>query len=493
MAAIPTAFLESMHNLLGEEFAPFHDSLHAIPTSGLRVNTLKITPSRLYERLPYHLSPLPWTHSGFEILDEPLEDVPSPGNHPYHASGLYYLQEPSAIAVAELVKPKPGESILDLCAAPGGKSTHLAALMQNQGLLVANETHTQRAWELAANLERWGVTSTVITNETPKRLADHLGGVFDRVLVDAPCSGEGMFRKDHTARSEWTPELVRSCALRQKKILEQAARLVKPAGWLVYSTCTFNSIENETVIAGFLHQDKEFTLVKINPSFGFDSGHPEWVSEGTHLPELNHTVRIWPHHSRGEGHFIALLQRKGVDIDHEQRYSTNPKSAKLPGSDFLQQKLSHRNLTGQDLKLIQNFDQENLVNDPLNLIDHSHHLLVAGSYVYRVPNRLPGLHGLRVIHPGWWLGTLKQSQGSGKTRFEPAHSLALALQVDQVKRSLNLPVSSREITSYLHGSELDYPGSEGWTLVAVDDFPLGWGKASAGRLKNAYPRGLRRL
>ena len=236
MEKLPPAFLKSMKNLLGEEFQSFLDSFKQPATTGLRVNTLKISPRELRERVPYGLTPLPWSPAGFRLSEtQPGCDQPSPGKHSYHAAGLYYLQEPSAMAVAEAIEPQPGEHILDLCAAPGGKATHLAALLGNRGLLMANEIHPGRVWELAENLERWGAQNVVITNESPKRLADKLGAFFDKVLVDAPCSGESMFRKSVTARLEWSPQVVRSCAKRQSVILKESVRLVRPGGLLVYS------------------------------------------------------------------------------------------------------------------------------------------------------------------------------------------------------------------------------------------------------------------
>ena len=233
LSEIPSAFLERMARLLRDEYPAFLASYDKLPSVGLRVNTLKIAPEVFRQIAPFKLAPLPWCAAGFTIAGEDKE----PGKHPYHAAGLYYLQDPSAMAVAELLDPQPGERVLDLASAPGGKATHIAAKMQGQGLLVANEIHSKRAWELAGNLERWGAANVAITNETPERLAERFEDFFDRVLVDAPCSGEGMLRKSEAARVEWAPELVRGCALRQTAILDHAARLVRPGGRLAYSTC----------------------------------------------------------------------------------------------------------------------------------------------------------------------------------------------------------------------------------------------------------------
>ena len=307
-----------MRRLLGEQADAFQASYLQPPVAGLRINTLKIAPGELRRRLPYHLKPLPWTQSGFQLAE--AADDPSgspglapallpPGKHVYHAAGLYYLQEPSAMAVAELLNPRPGEAVLDLCAAPGGKTTHLAGLMDNQGLLVANETHPKRVWELAENLERWGARNTIITNESPARLAERLGGNFDKILVDAPCSGEGMFRKSESARRDWSPEQIVYCAQRQTAILDSAAQMLKPGGLLAYSTCTFNPLENEGALARFLKSHPDFEILPVDPLPGCAQGQPGWLPPEDSLPELAHTLRIWPHLASGEGHFVALLRR----------------------------------------------------------------------------------------------------------------------------------------------------------------------------------------
>ena len=253
-----------MERLLGGEYPAFLASYAERPSVGLRVNTLKTTPEVFHQIAPFELAPVPWCAAGFTIVGDDIEA----GKHPFHAAGLYYLQDPSAMAVAELLDPQPGERVLDLASAPGGKATHIAAQMQGQGLLVANEIHPKRAWELASNLERWGAANVTITNETPERLAERFEGFFDRVLVDAPCSGEGMMRKGEAARVEWASELIHGCALRQSGILEHAARLVQPGGRLVYSTCTFNPEENEGTVARFLAAHPEFAADRAAAATG---------------------------------------------------------------------------------------------------------------------------------------------------------------------------------------------------------------------------------
>ncbi|MCX6035943.1 MAG: RsmB/NOP family class I SAM-dependent RNA methyltransferase, partial [Chloroflexi bacterium] len=251
---IPPLFLERMSRFLGDEYPAFAESLTHAPVHGLRVNTLKLSADEFRKVSPFPLGDgVPWCHSAFTLTPAalPVENgrgVREPGKHPYHLAGLYYLQDPSAMSAAELLGPRPGERVLDLTAAPGGKTTHIASLMHGQGLLVANEIKTKRLNHLVVNVERWGADNVVITNETPERVADHFGAFFDRVLVDAPCSGEGMLRKDMGARLDWSEEMVTGCAVRQTNILRVAAHLVRPGGHLLYSTCTFAPEEDEAVV-----------------------------------------------------------------------------------------------------------------------------------------------------------------------------------------------------------------------------------------------------
>ncbi len=445
-----------MHRLLGDEARPYLQALLGPAQSGLRVNTLKL-PAQAFKRIsPFRLEPLPWSPAGF-LIDEEQR----PGLHPYHAAGLYYLQEPSAQAVAEILAPQPGERVLDLAAAPGGKSTQIAARMQNQGLLVANDPHTKRVWDLMKNLERWGTRNAIIVNETPERLAAHFGAYFDRVLVDAPCSGEGMFRKGPQARREWSRELVQGCALRQENILNAAAALVRPGGWLAYSTCTFNPIENESIIARFLQEHPGFDIQEPARAPGFSPGRPDWVTTAWQGKEsLARTVRIWPHQAPGEGHFIALLRRTGGE--QPVPLANWPESPILASLGRHWEDFSHENLS--------------LDLDPRRL-------RVIKSYLYYLPTALPDLRGLRSIRPGWWLGSFK------KNRFEPAHAFAMGLRQEQVPQAIDL--DSRAAGGYLRREPLSQAGPQGWVLVTVDGYPLGWGKRVNNTVKNHYPKGLR--
>ncbi len=460
---LPSAYLERMQRLLGGEFEAFLQSYQQPPSTGLRVNTLKISPQAFQANFPYPLSPIPWCPSGFFLKETPT----SPGKHPYHAAGLYYLQDPSAMIVAELLRPQAGELVLDIAAAPGGKSTHLASWMGGDGVLVANETHPQRVWELAENLERWGARNTVILNETPARLAQSFGDIFDKVLLDAPCSGEGMFRKNEMSRLEWSPQRVASCALRQSAILRETAGLVRPGGTLVYATCTFAPEENEAVIAMFLKENPHFELVPALPLPNVAPGQPKWANfdarkkfEDTYTAALKGAVRLWPHHGAGEGHFIAMLRR----TDQTIRYKKKPWQPPAPSAEAAR-------LFGE------------FCSDHLQWNFETGSLVQIGSYLYQIPQGLPKLGHLKTIHPGLWLGTVKTG------RFEPSHALALALPVEQAQKVIALDFD--EANTYLRGETQKISGADGWALMTLDGFPLGWGKRVKGIVKNFYPKGLR--
>ncbi len=513
---LPELFLERMRRLLGDEYDDFATALEQSPVSGLRINTLKLSTEQFRAISPFLLGEVvPWCDSASSLppslpplrAQAPMGDraasrseaergpgVKEPGKHPYHLAGLYYLQDPSAMAPAELLMRAPfdlqagsvslrpasakGMWVLDLAASPGGKTTALAALMQGQGLLVANEIKDKRVGHLAVNVERWGAGNVVITNETPERLADHFGAFFDRVLVDAPCSGEGMFRKDMGARRDWSPEMVTGCAIRQRNILRVAAKLVKPGGYLMYSTCTFAPEEDEAVINEFLSKQMDgvgpdqFEVVELPQLRGFMPGHPEWVEQAEKNKkqeikgELRGAVRLFPHRVNGDGHFMCLLNRiesKEMKAEGEPDGLVNPSKSQFG--------------------LWQEFAGEVLrVDFPEN------RLRVRAERLYLIPEELPDFGSLRVLHPGIWLGTFK------KARFEPAHPLALFLKPGQAKNALELSsaemgIHRSPLQAYLSGETIPNDGSPGWTLVTVEGWPLGWGKRVQGTLKNHYPHG----
>lgn len=450
---LPNDFVVKMRELLQEEAEPFLRSYEQDKAQGLRINRLKLTRDEFIQTQPFTIHPIPWVQDGFYYSHEDR-----PGKHPYHDAGLYYIQEPSAMGVGELVDPKPGEKVLDLCAAPGGKTTHLAQKMNQAGLLVANEIHPARAKILSQNLERMGVRNAVVTNETPDRLAKKFPSFFDVILVDAPCSGEGMFRKDVDARSEWSLEHVAFCAARQMDIIEEAAKMLKPGGRIVYSTCTFSPEENEGVIDAFVKQHANFDIEHVAAYEGFSRGREDWVKDAS--PSIEATYRLWPHRLQGEGHYIAVLRK----VDGSEQ-------GKLDASrDHVDKKL---------LQDYMSFAKASLTDTPMG------DFTLFGDQLYLLPSDMLSLRQLKVVRPGWHLGTLK------KNRFEPSHALALTLTNDQARQQWNLDVESPEVLAYLKGETLHVDGPKGWTLVTVNGFSLGWGKATQNQLKNHYPKGLR--
>lgn len=458
MKKIPESFQQRMKTMLKEEYHAFIQTYEASSHQGLRVNTLKIGTAKFIGLSPFSLDPVPWCPTGYYYSDKDR-----PGKHPYHAAGLYYIQEPSAMSVVEWLQPQPGEKVLDLCAAPGGKSTQIAAYLQGQGLLITNEINHSRAKALSENMERCGVKNALVTNETPERLAERFPAYFDRILVDAPCSGEGMFRKLDEACEDWSSEKVMFCATMQEDILDCAARMLQPGGTIVYSTCTFSQEENEGKIAQFLTKHSEFQLEELQHEHGMAEGRPEW---GEGREELSRTVRLWPHLLKGEGHFAAKLRK----MDEEHRVAPPVKEHKSK-------------VDKASLQLFDDFQKEYLTLDqPLD----PKQFLLFGDQLYAAPPGMPDIDKLKVVRPGWHLGTIK------KGRFEPSHALALGLVSHEAKQTLSFDSEKNELERYLKGESLMIEGTlKGWTVVCVDNYPLGWGKISNGQCKNHYPKGLR--
>lgn len=428
---LPEAFLQRMEAQLGSEYPAFLESLERPRAVALRFNPMK------GERpmLPFVGAPVPWEPEGFYYDPETR-----PGLHVYHEAGVYYLQEASAMAPVALLDPKPGERVCDLCAAPGGKTTQIAGRMLGRGFLVCNEINPKRAKILSRNIERMGVANALVTNEHPETLASRFPGFFDRVLVDAPCSGEGMFRKEEAAVTDWSQETVQMCARRQREILDSAARLVRPGGRLVYSTCTFAPEEDEETVAAFLEAHPEFT--------------PEPVEAPWFVPGENASYRMWPHKLLGEGHFAAVLRK------------TQGESGEVPACRG-----------GKCLKAWESFAKE------LDITLPEGKAVSFGQSLYWAPMELPELNRLKVLRPGLELGTER------KGRFEPAHALALWLKTCAVTESF--PPESPEMKAYLHGDVVP-SGKKGWCLVQAGGYAIGWGKGDGSVLKNHYPKGLRR-
>lgn len=475
--SLPQDFTERMAVLLKEEYEDFLKSYDKERSYGLRYNPLKTGRDAFLEKMPFSLEAIAWTGEGFYY-----DAGQQPGKHIYHEAGVYYIQEPSAMAVAEVLNPSPGERILDLCAAPGGKTTQIAGKMAGKGLLVANEIIPGRAKILSQNVERLGIPNAVVCNETPDRLAGFFPEFFDKILVDAPCSGEGMFRKDETAISEWSLSHVTMCADRQRFVLEQAAQMLRPGGELVYSTCTFSAEENEGVISDFLHEHEEFTVKEAPCAAFFASGQADWVKDPA--AGIEHTMRLWPHRIEGEGHFIARL-KKAEGLYREQTFSwpkqsmeKSTKKYKKPKND----KNTEEMLLGPCLRFL---DEElGLDGGTWEKMLENAYLIPFGEHIYLMPGQMIPLNGIKVIRPGLHLGTNK------KNRFEPSHALALFLSPDMVQNHYEM--TDEEAKRYLRGETFACDDRlMGWMLLGIDGYSIGFGKAGGGQMKNHYPKGLR--
>lgn len=458
---LPALFLDRMKMLLKEDYPAFLKSFEEENHRALRVNTRKINVEEFLEKNPFSLKKVPWTENGFYY-----EEEEKPGKHPYHEAGVYYIQEPSAMAPVTFLDAKPGERILDLCAAPGGKTTQIADFMENKGILISNEIHAGRAKILSENVERMGISNAIVTNETPAHLAEFFPGYFDRILVDAPCSGEGMFRKNEEACGEWSPENVALCAERQDECLSCAAKMLRPGGTIVYATCTFAPLENEGSISRFLKAHPDFSVAKVTRPEGFLPGQPSWIEEPA--DGIENCMRLMPHLVDGEGHFLAVLKKEEageVQFLRDSKNGTEKSIAKKDCKEWLAFKE----------EALQNFTKEGTY-------------LKFGDQLYLGPKDMPALKGLKVLRPGLHLGTFK------KNRFEPSHALALALKAEEAKQAVTVLADSLEIRQYLGGQTLvrDNTEEKGWCLVCVDGFSIGWGKLAGGILKNHYPKGLRK-
>ncbi|MFL2028932.1 RsmF rRNA methyltransferase first C-terminal domain-containing protein [Loigolactobacillus zhaoyuanensis] len=445
---LPEGFTEKYQRLLGADAVPFLASFQVEGHKGFRLNPLKPNPQAVSLDLT---QPVPTTQWGYYGAVK--------GRQVDHQAGYVYSQEPSAMLVGAVAAPQPGERVLDLCAAPGGKTTHLASFMQQKGLLVANEIMPKRAKILAENVERFGITNAVITNETPERLAQKFPSFFDRILVDAPCSGEGMFRKDPGAKKYWTPDYPLACAQRQREILTEALKMLRPGGEIIYSTCTFSPEEDEQIIAWLLQQ-YPLTVVPITRQAGMSAGRPEWADDN---PALAGTLRLFPHLFAGEGHFIAKLQL-AADAPTAVVKPQSKKSKRVAPA-----------LTKEEQPLWQEFAQATLPSAAYP------HLLVHRDYLFAQPEPI-ALKGLKVVRPGLPLGMFKRN------RFEPAYALALTLTT--AKQVLDL--TTAQYVKYVHGETFTLPiTGKGWYLLRYQEKSVGFGKLTGTTMKNFFPKGLR--
>ncbi|UQZ36090.1 rRNA cytosine-C5-methyltransferase [Paenibacillus sp. PK3_47] len=503
-AQLPGSFTERMKALLGPEYEQFAATYQETPYGGIRANTLKISAEELLEKSPFNLAPIPWCPTGFYT-----EHGARPGKHPFYHAGLYYIQEPSAMAPVELLGVQPGDRVLDLCAAPGGKSTQIAAKLQGEGLLVSNDLHPDRTKALAKNLELYGVRNGIVLNENPGRIAEAFPGFFDRILIDAPCSGEGMFRKDEDMVRQWEPGTPDKYAAMQREILVSAAAALKPGGTLVYSTCTFAAEENEGTIGWFLAAHPQFTLVPVGGTGSFAPG----------LGELPETARLWPHKVKGEGHFMAVLRHEGTLPSAEEagpqqdtplhisgrnkagKAAPSAKAALREGARGGKGGRTAGKSNGASGRQQQGTGEEALLAAYREFADEQlgwqppGYPVWFGEHLYISPLPKVALDGLKTIRPGWYVGHARSG------RFIPGHPLATALHPQESSRSLTLSSSSGEAVSYLKGETLSIPAErlavrpgsalKGYVLVCIDGYSAGWGKWQDGMLKNEYPAGWR--
>lgn len=429
MKKLPQRFLDDMKELLMDEYDDFIKSYDEPKTTGLRINTLKINKEELLNLNLYNLTPIPWADEGFYYDEE----VDRPGKSPLHESGAYYLQEPSAMSVVPHLDIKEGDKVLDMCAAPGGKSTYILSKLNDTGLLVSNEINSTRIRALGENLERFGARNCIITNTDSNNLRKLFTGYFDKIVIDAPCSGQGMFRKDEVAIEDWSYAKVLECQSIQKDIIRDGYDMLKNGGVLVYSTCTFAKEENEDVINEFISEYENAKLIEMQ--------------------------RIWPHKVSGEGHFVAKIQK----LENED---CNVKYIKIKNND-------------KEVKDYREFEKKFLNISMESRFD------IRGENLYLLPEEHPDTKKLKVLRYGLHLGMLK------KNRFEPSHALSHYLKMEDVKNVENFSIQDNKILDYLRGNTIETGKSRGWVLVCVEGIGLGWGKESNGILKNHYPKGLR--
>lgn len=446
---LPQKFCDNMKMILGKEYKDYLDSFAKPSNTSLRINPFKTWIG--FDFKEYNLRKIDWTENGYYYQNT------NAGKTIYHDSGLYYIQDASAMAVVELMNVKPHEKVLDLCASPGGKSTQIAEKLENTGLLVSNEIVPSRAKTLSFNIERMGITNTIVLNESVENISNNFPKFFDKVLVDAPCSGEGMFRKNHEAINEWEKTDIYSCSKRQLDILEKASNCVKSGGTLAYSTCTFNIEENEHVIAKFITLHPDFYITKSDKSHYFSNGVDiRKYYKDTNIDTTN-CVRLFPHLLECEGHFVCIMKRKEID---EIEYK-NPKS----------------NINNKTRDIVKKWCKENNISIDID------NLSAINDNIYQNPEFLINVKNLKFLRIGLHLGQIN------KDRFEPSHSLAMALN----KPKNIISVDKIDLQKYIHGDILCRENIEnGWYIISYENIPIGWGKNVNGTIKNYYPKGLRK-
>ena len=460
---LPEDFLLKMQKLLGEEYGQYLKSFKEEWKPGLRVNTWKIDPRDLAKLVPWDLEPVPWTDNGF-YYDGSLEgEALRPSKHPAYYAGLYYLQEPSAMTPAAMLPVVPGDRVLDLCAAPGGKSTELASKLKGRGMLVSNDISYSRARALLKNLELAGAANICVTSEVPEKLAGVWPEFFDKILVDAPCSGEGMFRRDEDMVKDWNEKGPEYYVPIQRQILSQAAAMLRPGGYMLYSTCTFSVEEDEENVAYVLEEFPQMQLCCLD----LDKVPGACGGFG-----LSGCMRLFPHRLKGEGHFLALMRKKGGDDGGKEI---------LPPMD-----------SGTARKRVRAVEKEKELDAFLRQSGAEwdyERIVIHQDNAYYLPEGLAWNLPLRFLRTGLFLGELK------KGRFEPSQALAMSMKAGQFPNTVSFPAGDSRVLRYLKGETISLEGDEGpvkgWCLAAMEGFPLGWAKGTGMSLKNKYYPGWR--
>ncbi len=450
MKNLPVEFTERMKNLLGDEYDNFLSAVNSEPVKGFRVNTHKISLEEFEKINVFGQEKIPYVHGGYYL------DYDKAGNHPYHHAGMIYIQEPGAMAPAECVEIDEDWKILDMCAAPGGKSTQLRNKLGENGILVSNEIIPSRCKILTGNIERLGLENCVTTCMDTNRLAKTFPETFDLIMVDAPCSGEGMFRKDDTAISEWSQQNVLMCAERQKEILENAVKCLKNGGYIVYATCTFSLEENEMVVASFLENHPEFELLPVKKEVEENTTDGVFY-EGCTEKNISFARRFYPHKSKGEGQFMALLHNKLESYENKKILPKKQEKIDKSVYDFL------------DTTLL-SYDRDKV-------------MMYNGNPIYFTPD-FEVKKGTAFMC-GVTIGEI------AKNYIKPHHQFFMAMG-DKFRRKINLSSDSEEINKYLRGEEFATDCENGWAVVMVDSCPVGGAKVSSGKAKNHYPKGLRK-
>lgn len=448
---LPENFLNIMRDILDNEYDDFFKSFDVENVKGIRINPLKIDKEVFLDKKLFNLKSVPWCNEGFYLANY---DIERPAKHPYYHCGLYYIQEPSAMIPVEVLDPQPGDRVLDIAAAPGGKTTQIGAKLQNKGIIVSNDISPKRVKPLEKNINLFGIKNSIILNDNPEKIKNYFENYFDKILIDAPCSGEGMFKRDKRAISDWSEDNNYQLSKIQRKILSDIAPMVKPGGKLVYSTCTFSLIENEGTIDWFINEFPNFEIIDIN---GFESLSPAMPHLINANVEISKARRAWPHKINGDGHFIALLQRKNENIYVNKNSTYKPIN----------------NLSPDELSLVQDFFKETLNH-------YEENITKIKNRVYIPTNVDKNLSGLRVITNGIYLGELK------KNRFIPSQQYAMTLKMEKAKKVVNISSEDINAYKYLKGETLIIDNEKGWNLICIDGYPCGWAKGNGSSLKNYY-------